>query len=361
MQDQLNRNPLNVIGTPTAVAGALTVDSDPALSFDGPTSYASADDSTSLSITGSLSIECFLRLAAYPGSLQSVVVKGNSYGVKIDTTGHVVFTVVNGAASVTLTSNVALQTDHWYHLVCVYNGNYSGVARFGKTTPGSTTFNVEDDAGNNKAVGKFTLAESALLTSATFSLQYFDEIWPVQMRAVVYSDLAGIPDQLVTSSDVVLLNSPTPQWRVLTPVSFPLIPVAVPTGDYHIGYVADTQAGPLNKSVLDIGCDATGGTTTRRSDSVSGVSNPFGFAANTTTQTMAAYCDYTAISRTGKEGKALIYIDGALNVSAPYSGGIADTSNALQVCPALTAQVDELSIWNKALTGVQIATHYTAH
>ena len=144
-------------------------------------------------------------------------------------------------------------------------------------------------------------------------------------------------------------------------MNFPLTPAVVPAGTYHIGYIADTQAGPNNKPVLAIGLDAGTGLMSRTSDSVTSPSNPFGTVASSNANTLAAYCDYTAISRTGFEGKVLMYINGARNVSGSYSAGIADTANTFDVCPALSAQVDEISIWNKPLTSVQVATHYTAH
>lgn len=360
MQDQLNRNPLSITGTPTLVTGALTVDSDQGASFNGPTSFGSAADSASLSITGSLSIELFLRLTAYPGTAQYVVFKNGSYGIGVDTTGHVVFTVIGGTTTSVLT-NVALQTNRWYHLVCVYNGEYAGPTQFGTTTLGTSQWQVDDDNGNNKAVTKVTLAESALLTGSNVSLQYIDEIWAVQMCAVVYSDSDGVPGALVTKSDMQVLNLPMPRWRNWTWVNFPLTPAVVPAGTYHIGYVADTVAG-LPKAPLVVGRNAAGtGTISQCSDSVSGPSNPFGTVVLTNAGDLAIYCDYTPVSRTGRENKTLIYIDGALNVSTPRKGDLADTTNALEVCPSLAAQVDELSVWNKALTDVQIATHYTAH
>jgi hypothetical protein len=360
VQDQLNRNPLVVTGTPSLVTGALTVDTNQALQFNGTTNSAAAADSASLSITGSMSIELFLRLTAYPGAPQNVVVKGSSYGVSVDTTGHANFFVVNGAASAAVTSNVVLATSTWHHIVGVYNGNYAGVQQFGKTTLGSTSAQVDDDNGNNKAVSKYTLAEAALLRTVTVSLQYIDELWPVQMRAVVYSDVAGAPGALVTQSPVLTLYPPTPLWRAWTPVSFPLESVVVPAGNYHIGYIADTVAGVF-KAPLVVGRETTGGTTSRRPDSVTSPSDPFGTVVSSNADQLAIYLDYSAVGRTGNEGKVLLYINGARNVTGVYSGGIADTANTVQVCPTLAAQVDEISIWNRALSSVQIATHYTAH
>lgn len=360
MRDEFNRNVLTATGTGSLVTGALTVDTDQALSLNGPTSFFSATDSTSLSITGSLSVELFVKLAALPGATRDIVRKTGSYAVQVDSTGHVLFVVTGASSSVTVTSNTTLSTNTWYHLVCVYNGNYAGAQWFGKATLGSTTVGLNDDTGNNKAVGKFTLGETALLNHVNIALEYTDEIWPVQACGVVYEDNSGAPGALVAASPLALLNSPSPAWRSWTWVSFP-VSAAVPAGTYHIGVVTDTVAGPLDKVVIFASRDTTGGVTSRRNDSVTGPSDPFGAVSSSNADNLSVYCDYTAVARTGNEGKALIYINGARNVSSVYSGGIADTANALEIAPAVAAQVDEVSIWNKALSPVQIATHYNAH
>lgn len=359
MRDELNTNPMTMTGTPTLVSGALTVDTNSALSFNGPTSFASAADSTSLSITGSLSIELFLWLDSLPGATRDIVRKTNSYAVQVNSSGRVLFVLSNGGSGITLTSNVSLTTGRWYHLVCVYNGEYAGVQSFGRSTVGSTTAQVDDDNGLNKTVCQATLLESALLNTVNIALQYSDEIWPVEMCAVVYTDDFGSPGALVTKSDAQVLNPPTPQWRSLTWVPFALSPIVVPADLYHVGYVADTVAG-IPKAPLQISRETTGGVTSRRPDSVSGPSDPFG-TFTSSTDFLSIYTDYTAIGRTGKEGKAMIYIDGALNVSGAYAAGIADNTNALEVTPSVAARVDELSIWDRPLTDAQVATHYTAH
>ena len=70
MRDEMNHNALAITGTPTLVSGGLTVDTDQALQFNGTTNSGSVTDSTSLSITGNLSIEFFLRFPSAPGSTQ---------------------------------------------------------------------------------------------------------------------------------------------------------------------------------------------------------------------------------------------------------------------------------------------------
>src|SRR5262245_26451052 len=168
----MNANPLTASGTGTLVAGPLTVDTNSALSLSGPGSFFSAADSTSLSITSSMSIELFLYLDSLPGATRDVVRKTSSYAVQVNTSGQVLFVLSNSPSGITLTSNMSLTTGRWYHIVCVYNGNYAGVQRFGKATLGATSTIIDDDNGNNKGVGAFTLLEPALLNTLNLSLQY---------------------------------------------------------------------------------------------------------------------------------------------------------------------------------------------
>lgn len=359
MRDEMNHNPMVVVGTPTLVAGALTIDPDQALALSGPTHYVYATDSPSLSVTGSLSVEMFLRLTAYPGTWQDVVDKTSSYNIAVSPSGQIAWTLLNGANTVVVGSNVLLALNTWYHIVCVYNGEYAGGNAFGAGSTGATTLGLEDDNGNNKVVSKYTLVETALLRNVHVLMGYTDEIWGVNACGVVYADNAGVPGDLVAASGVSYLYPPNPPHKSYDWVRFPLS-AAVPAGDYHIGCVTDT-VGPSGKIAIFAKRDTTGGTTSWRNDSVSGPSDPFGAVTVSSTDSITMYCDYTAVSRTGQEGKALIYINGALNTSAVYSGGVADTANALQITPSMAAQVDELSVWNRALSPVQIATHYNAH
>jgi hypothetical protein len=180
------------------------------------------------------------------------------------------------------------------------------------------------------------------------------------MRAVVYADVAGAPGALVTSSPVQTLNPPSPQWRNWTWVTFPLTPAVVPAGSYHIGYIADTVAG-ISKAPLVVGRISTGGVTSRRNDSVSSPSDPFGTVTSSNADLLAVYLDYTAVGRTGNEAKALLYINGVRVASSVYSAGAADNANPFEIASNVAMHVDEVSVWNKALSPVQIANHYTAH
>jgi len=360
MIDQRNTNPMTVTGTPTLVAGALSLDTNQGLLFNGPTSFYQATDSTSLSITGSLSLEFFVKFASLPGSTKDIVSKASSYAAQLNTSGKLLFRIDNGGSNVTVTSNATLSTGTWYHIVCVLNQGYAGAQTFGETADGATTMFLEDDNGSNKVVNKFTLPEAAILNTVSTRIQYFDEIWAVQARAVVYTDSGGVPNNLVTFSEMQTLNIPNPAWRTMTTIAFPLAPVVVQPGDYNIGLITDTVAG-IPKVALQVSLDTSGGDLVKRPDSVSGnPADPFGAPVTSNDDVMTIWCDYTAIARTGFEGTAAVYINGAFDNSAAYTSGIADNANALQISPSAAFNVDEVSVWNRVLTPLEIATHYLA-
>src|SRR3990167_4357715 len=352
MIDVMNRNPLTITGTPSLVTGALTVDTDQALQFNGTTNSGSVTDSPSLSITSSMSLECFVKFAALPGSTKDLVAKASSYSLQLNSAGKLLWKLDNGASTVTVTSTATLSTNTWYHVICVYNDNYAGTEQFGEANHGASQTALTT---NTKRVGLFTLPEPALLDNVYLSLKYVDEIYAVEMRAIVYSDSAGSPDALVAQSDSVAIYDQS-IWRNPTFVPFPLAAM-VPAGDYWLGVISGEKSGKLW-----ITEDTSGGTRASGSDTFSdGASDPFGTPSGTGSELVSAYATYSATSRTGLEGKAIIYINGALDNSSAYTGDIADNANAVSICPSFAASVDDISIWDRALSTVEAATHYTAH
>lgn len=363
MIDEMRRNPVTVSGSPTTTPGALTIDQDLALTFPNAAS-ASAADSASLSITGSLSIELFLKLSAIPGATKTILRKTGSYTIQVNSSGKLLFVVENGASNATVTSSATLTTDVWYQIVCVCNQNYNGVQQFGRSTSSYPTgAQVDDTNGNNKAVSKFTLSELALLTSVTMNIWFIDEIYAVTMIPVIYTDAAGVPSTLVARGAGKVLYPPSPAWRATSWINFPLEPAVAPAGDYHLGYVSDTTGIGAAKAPLVIGNVATGGTTSKRPDDITSPDTSFGSVVVSNANIYDVYCDYTALARTGREGKASIYLNGAFDNSANYTAGIADTANSLEFFPDadFAASLDEVSVWDRALSDVEVALHRLAH
>ena len=360
MIDVMNRNPLTITGTPSLVTGALTVDTDQALQFNGTTNSGSVTDSPSLSITSSMSLECFVKFAALPGSTKDLVAKASSYSLQLNSAGKLLWKLDNGASTVTVTSTATLSTNTWYHVICVYNDNYAGAEEFGNSTQGSATTPVVGDffqgsatGSSNKVVSSFVLQEQALIDNVLMDLLRDDGTLGMTMRAVIYTDTAGVPDVLAgQSADVnFAYPAPTRAWY-----SFP-ISVLLPADTYWLGYM-----GGESSQEISIGQETSGGSTAKRNDLLSdGASDPFGSVTTSTAEKLAVYATYTSTSRTGLEGKAIIYINGALDNSSAYTGDIADNANAVSICPSFAASVDDVSIWDRALSTVEAATHYTAH
>jgi hypothetical protein len=361
MRDVMNRNPMTVTGTPTLVAGPLTVDPSQGLQWNGTTNSGSTPDSASLSYTGSMSMELFLKVAAYPGSTQKIWGKDSSYQIQINSTGHLIFRLDNGGSNVTVTSVATIPLNTWVHVVCVYNGNYAGAQQFGKTTQGAATtpilgdfFQGSGSGHQNKMATKFTLLEQALLNSIVMDLvRTPDTTLNEFVRAHIYAGTtAAAAAKVAESADVLLSASSLPAraW-----VTFP-IGALMEAGDYWFG-----PAGGESSQAFSIGCETSGGSSAYKNDLLSdGLSDPFGTPGSTDAKILAAYGNYTATSRTGDEGKALLYINGVLDNSAAYTLGIADNANALTVAPSLACFTKDRSVWPRVLKPVDIARHYTA-
>lgn len=99
----------------------------------GCTEYGTAPDSVSLSITGDLTVEAYVKITSI-GLPQVVVSKrrnvanGGGYELWIDTTGHVNFTTYSNAAAVkaTVASTNTITAGSWVHIGGEYSTNSTG-------------------------------------------------------------------------------------------------------------------------------------------------------------------------------------------------------------------------------------------
>ncbi len=351
----MNRNPATVNGTPTLATGLLTVDQDQALTFNGTTNSATAPDSTTLSQTGSMSLEALIKIPSVPGSTKDLVAKSNSYALQINSSGKLLWHLDSGGGTVTVTSATTIASGTAYHVVGVYNGEYTGVQQFGRTTEG-TVPDQQYLADDTKYVTAFTMPERGLINTVYASVEYADEIHPLTLRAVVYTDSGGTPTDLVCQSEEVSWFDNS-IWRNPTFIPFTVAGLADP-GTHWVGIMGTD---PYPNAGMAVSGNATGGTTKSGSDSVSdGASDPFGTVASTTAANLDIYATYTAVGRSGLEGKALLYINGALDASSGYTAGISNNGTALNFGTAVAVTLDEVSLWDRALSPVEIATHYTA-
>jgi hypothetical protein len=300
----------------------------------------------------------FGKFPSIPGSTKTVIGKAGSYVLEINSAGKLLWTLTGPSTSVTVTSTATIVPGFYYQIVGVYNGDYTGATVFGYQTQGSLQTPILGDfyqgsptGANNLTVGKYTILEKGQLTSVVMDIQrVFDTTLDEKLRAVVYADSGGAPGRKLGESDEQTLTSAARAWY-----TFP-VDVAVPAGPVWLGFIAGESSGQFQ-----IGYESTGGNHAYKNDSYSGGSaDPFGSPAGTDALKLSIYANYTATGRTGAEGKALIYLNGQQDNSSSYTGGIADTANAISFAPSVAVTLDEPSIWNKKLTPVQIATHYAA-
>jgi hypothetical protein len=376
LADEIHQNYGSVVGTPTLVTGALTRDTDKAMQFDGSTNSASVPSSTSDSLavgaSGGAAVELFVKFSALPGSTKDIVSKPGSYALQVTSAGKLLWTLVNGSNTVTVTSNASLTTGVFHHVVGVYNGDFTGTPQVGVTTQGSLRFSIPADqrqgvatGAQNIQVSKGTILEKGHIDHVNLGLiRTSDATSPEWLAAVLYADNAGSPGALLAQSMPQLI-SPTETFAF---VAFDAQAVLYP-GAFWQGVIAGSgfaEFGPISLAYETSGgvgrkSGSHGVSDSGSTDWTGSAPDPFSTVGSTDVDDkLSIYSDYTPLARTGDEGHALLYINGQLDNSASYTGGIALSASPIAIAPSLAVTIDELSIWNKKLTNVQVATHYAA-
>ena len=97
---------------------------DGALSFDGTDDYLEVADSTSLDITGAITIQAWVKIDSYPTEWNLIAVKGDTstgraYGMWIRNTGDILISYYNGAYYHLYPAGQGFTTGIWHHLVGV--------------------------------------------------------------------------------------------------------------------------------------------------------------------------------------------------------------------------------------------------
>lgn len=383
MRDELHQNHGTMTGTPTLVAGALREDGNQALQFDGSTNRLTIPDSASSSLAiadggaGGMALGLFLKLTATPGSTKKVVRKQGSYALDVTAARTLQWSLANGAQNVTVTSAAALTVGTWYHVVCVYNGDYTGATVFGNQTQGSSQATTPGDrlwydpapSNQNLRVSQETILEKGRITSVVIDLARNPNVGANQwLAAVVYQDDGSLPTglpgaKLAQSASQLIGNVGAYYLPARAWVTFPVDCVVYP-GKVWLGFVGGNASDRLL-----IGQEGSGGKRAWRHADVSDSSTyaltgsaPDSFAAPTATDTgrYSNYANYTPLARTGEEGHALIYINGVEDARSAYTRGIADSTSDTVFAEDCACQIDEPAIYNKKLTAVQVATHYAA-
>lgn len=116
----------------------------------------------------------------------------------------------------------------------------STAGTFGGTSTGATTRTLGNGYHN---VGKYPLAERALVTRLDARADGLGNTGAQAIKGVIYSDLAGAPDRLIatTAEASVAKNAPA-AWVGLTFAE----PVLLEAGTYHLGVVAGTTANNIH-------------------------------------------------------------------------------------------------------------------
>jgi hypothetical protein len=376
MRDLLHQNYGAMTGTPALVTGPLSTLNDQALSFNGTTNSMTVPDSPSDSLAvadggaGGMALSIWVKFVSLPGSQKSIFDKsGIQFG--ITATNKFYFFLLNGANSVTVNSVASAVAGQWYHVVCVYNGDYSGTPIFGNQTQGSVKLPIPADYRQGVATGArnlqvchFPILEKGVITSVVMDLvRTHDATSPEWLAGVAYNVDAGLTTALGGQSAPRLIQpSDTRAWEPF-PMAAPVYP-----GDVAIGFIAGS--GSAEFSPISIGYETSGGTCKEKAAVVTGgdgvnftgtAPDPFGTPGASNSQKFAVYANYTPTGRTGAEGRALIYVNGQLDNFSAYTHGIADSANDILFASGTAVQIGgRPAIFNRKLSPVEVSYLYSA-
>ena len=286
--------------------------------------------------------------------------------------------------SATVTS-AALTNGVTYSVVLVLNQNPSGTPLFGYDTFGSVDETLFGDfswsAGTwlstglqNAQVGVFTMPENGVITDLQLNVRILPAKGLVQfVKGMIHSSSGGTLGALVTESPFVRVNDPLGEpvggRNVDAWLTLPVTPTYALAGEYGLGYVGSGDSG-----VMKVGYETTGGTRRTKQHAVgapggtypnfsapeTAAPNPFGTPGSSDSRKISIYANYTPTTRTGNEGQAYIYVNGALSGTPQnYTSGIADNANALaRGTTGALVTMDEFAIWDRVLSNVEVTNLY---
>ena len=113
----------DTVNISTSVTPLPEAGDDRALGLDG-TAHVEIANAGALKATSAVTLESWVQLAATSGILVDTLSNNAGYRLGIDADGHLQFTVGNGGATTTLTSDGASLADGgWHHLAASYDGS----------------------------------------------------------------------------------------------------------------------------------------------------------------------------------------------------------------------------------------------
>lgn len=117
-------------GVSLGVPGALTGDSDTAVTLDGSSGYVAVSDAASLDLTGDFSVEAWVRPTVVDGVAGCIVQKGKSHGypgwqyrLSITSGNQWQGTVFVGNSAIDVTDPGSPSTTSWTYLVMTRSGS----------------------------------------------------------------------------------------------------------------------------------------------------------------------------------------------------------------------------------------------
>ncbi len=121
--DEVGTSSGTIFGTPAAATSPLLSDTDSARSMDGVDDYVSVTGS-GLAQAGSYTVMGWMLLPSLTPTSRPVFTKG-AYRLDVNSVGKLEFTVQNHVSGVstrtTVTGNVPLVANAWYHIACVHD------------------------------------------------------------------------------------------------------------------------------------------------------------------------------------------------------------------------------------------------
>ncbi|HYE14835.1 MAG TPA: LamG-like jellyroll fold domain-containing protein [Pyrinomonadaceae bacterium] len=194
-----------------------------AFSLDGADDYAEAADSDSLSVTGSLTVDAWISLSAYPtaGTEAPIVSKGNtlggategSYSLSVDNLGFLRMCIWSGDVSKCVTASNQIPLNTFTHVAGVFNSLTQQLHAYHGNNTGTSSTGVSaiDDSGEPLLIGAGDVGISGA-TSRQFFAGFIDEV-EVFSRALSFSEFNDITraDNVGKCAADLVVSSPFPE------------------------------------------------------------------------------------------------------------------------------------------------------
>jgi hypothetical protein len=389
--DVLGVNNGVITNSPTLVSGPLPFDTDQGLSFNGTTQDAYVVDSSSLSQTGSMSLEAWVKVSSYPGATRLLVGKRGSYYLQLTSAGVLQWVVKNDTNIATLNSGAPLTTGVWYQVAGVHDTT-AGVASL--YTNGVLDSTMSYTAGLEKTAQPLRFAAVRGTTSPAWQ--------SAQTATVTGTSLVITAPASIAAGDLLVAHiTSTQEAATVTPPAGWVLQANVgQAGQYRtrVYYKIATGSEPGSYTFTNSSGNIWHGAISRFTgvDSLSPFANP-AYTANVNSSShptgshipnvdnnmvVALFSGRTNNTWTEDSGTERYDYNGAagnssiamstqtqataaaINITGTQTGG--DWGSAILIVLSgtglnyTTTSLDETTFWNYALTADDVLSHFTA-